>query len=434
MHRTVRPRRKQREDVEMSSEHLPLVTWLLIVSNLPPEVCAPLRYTGRFLSCIVLRAAFELKKGVIRRPGCQHIASSILGGRVSKHSSGAPAVLPAEHHAVLDTFVRKVIHFSHNGTGRCTITEDSLEDFMKSFPTWRIVNVPTSAEHSKDVLERARSRIGEQDYNLAFKNCEHFANWCFEETESSSQVRGNTVAIGAGVVAGMQFEGAVAGATTTKYVLVSTSWGTSEQLVSAKAVSGSTAMMAGLGVGVGVIGLWLGVASWITYAKEKVASRVPIYVFNNSDDKISVTLTCESAISDSMCSVKTTFGVGQMSQTIPAMMDGELAPPVPEESYRFFNLCVQSEADTGFVASSWTPVTEVRVQRGDVLVYRKADLLYSRRGVLEFVPDPRQAVVKRKRQRLINMSWGGGGCISSIVNWLANNVKAISLRGTDFAV
>ncbi|QNJ04831.1 lecithin retinol acyltransferase family protein [Synechococcus sp. MEDNS5] len=37
-------------------------------------------------------------------------------------------------------------------------------------------------------LRRAVSRIGEQNYNLLFNNCEHFANWCKTGRHRSGQV------------------------------------------------------------------------------------------------------------------------------------------------------------------------------------------------------------------------------------------------------
>jgi len=164
-----------------------------------------------------------------------------------------------------------------------------------------------------------------------------------------------------------------------------------------------------------------------SYGKEKVASRVPIYVFNDSEDTIRVMLTSEDAVSDSMSSVKTTFGVGQMCQTIPALMDGELAPPVPEESCRFFRLHVQTEDASGVLVSSWNEVQQIRVQRGDVLVYKKkADLLKGRRGVLELVPDPR-----RRRKKGAAAGWRrwrqtgqitGGSCIMEIISWFWRSV------------
>ena len=55
-----------------------------------------------------------------------------------------------------------------------------------------------------EVIRRARSRIGEEAYNLFQSNCEHFANWCKEDESSSDQARnwqiGLSVAAGVGLL------------------------------------------------------------------------------------------------------------------------------------------------------------------------------------------------------------------------------------------
>ena len=40
----------------------------------------------------------------------------------------------------------------------------------------------------KETVERARSRIGEANYDLATNNCEHFAIWCKTGISESHQV------------------------------------------------------------------------------------------------------------------------------------------------------------------------------------------------------------------------------------------------------
>lgn len=41
-----------------------------------------------------------------------------------------------------------------------------------------------------ETIERARSRLGENKYNLAFNNCEHFAIWCKTGISESHQMDG----------------------------------------------------------------------------------------------------------------------------------------------------------------------------------------------------------------------------------------------------
>ena len=40
----------------------------------------------------------------------------------------------------------------------------------------------------EETVRRARERVGEEEYNLIFKNCEHFALWCKTGVEESTQV------------------------------------------------------------------------------------------------------------------------------------------------------------------------------------------------------------------------------------------------------
>ena len=51
-------------------------------------------------------------------------------------------------------------------------------------------------EHASDphysrqqVVQRARTRMGERQYNLVRNNCEHFCNWCTGGSAVSAQVR-----------------------------------------------------------------------------------------------------------------------------------------------------------------------------------------------------------------------------------------------------
>jgi len=38
-------------------------------------------------------------------------------------------------------------------------------------------------------VERAYSRLGEDDYHILFNNCEHFVSWCISGVHSSEQIK-----------------------------------------------------------------------------------------------------------------------------------------------------------------------------------------------------------------------------------------------------
>lgn len=50
---------------------------------------------------------------------------------------------------------------------------------------------------TQEIVDRARSRIGEDNYSLIFNNCEHFANWCVTGQSKSYQVREATITVAA---------------------------------------------------------------------------------------------------------------------------------------------------------------------------------------------------------------------------------------------
>jgi hypothetical protein len=93
---------------------------------------------------------------------------------------------------------------------------------IKRFARGAVIQVkPYGSSDPPDVtLDRARSRLGEAKYNLAFNNCEHFATWCKTGVHASIQVTdaaavgGGTVGSGTAVAAGLgtiSVTGAVAG-------------------------------------------------------------------------------------------------------------------------------------------------------------------------------------------------------------------------------
>ena len=66
------------------------------------------------------------------------------------------------------------------------ILRSSLLDFSQGQPLTMVPYVDCSPTGVS--LRRAMSRIGEQNYNLLFNNCEHFATWCKTGRHRSEQV------------------------------------------------------------------------------------------------------------------------------------------------------------------------------------------------------------------------------------------------------
>ena len=66
------------------------------------------------------------------------------------------------------------------------ILRSPLDDFSQGQPISVIDH--SDASPTGVTLRRAMSRIGEQNYNLLFNNCEHFATWCKTGRHRSSQI------------------------------------------------------------------------------------------------------------------------------------------------------------------------------------------------------------------------------------------------------
>jgi hypothetical protein len=88
-----------------------------------------------------------------------------------------------QHHGI-DCGDGSVIHYRKP---QATVERTSLEIFSQGKPisikNYRVCYIPDVVVH------RAEKRLGEQQYNLLFNNCEHFANWCKTGINESLQIR-----------------------------------------------------------------------------------------------------------------------------------------------------------------------------------------------------------------------------------------------------
>jgi Lecithin retinol acyltransferase len=73
----------------------------------------------------------------------------------------------------------RVVHYSGlSGFWHCgPVEEVSLSRFAVGRPV-RAANQGRASYSPREIVQRARSRIGENDYRLLTNNCEHFCNWC----------------------------------------------------------------------------------------------------------------------------------------------------------------------------------------------------------------------------------------------------------------
>ncbi len=87
-----------------------------------------------------------------------------------------------EHHGI-DCGDGMVIHYRKPSE---TVERTSIETFARGKPI-QVLRYPK--RYIPDtVIQRAESRLGEQNYNLLFNNCEHFATWCMTGISKSQQV------------------------------------------------------------------------------------------------------------------------------------------------------------------------------------------------------------------------------------------------------
>jgi hypothetical protein len=108
--------------------------------------------------------------------------------RVSRLSEGKPIY----HYGIFVNIVC-VIHYApideKYPTKNIIIHKVTLEKFLRG-GEGEIVQVSKKARvfSPRGTIKRAESRLGEDKYNLALSNCEHFALWCKTGLSASTQV------------------------------------------------------------------------------------------------------------------------------------------------------------------------------------------------------------------------------------------------------
>jgi hypothetical protein len=69
------------------------------------------------------------------------------------------------------------------------VEEVSLTEFAHGRTVW--VQMHLSPRFTpEEIVARAKSRLGEDDYRIASNNCEHFCQWCVQGESRSRQIEG----------------------------------------------------------------------------------------------------------------------------------------------------------------------------------------------------------------------------------------------------
>jgi len=83
----------------------------------------------------------------------------------------------------------RVVHYGglERGFFRAPVEEVSLSEFARGRRIWTRWS-DQSCYGREEVIRRARSRVGENQYALLRNNCEHFCEWCLRGEARSYQV------------------------------------------------------------------------------------------------------------------------------------------------------------------------------------------------------------------------------------------------------
>ncbi|GHU75070.1 hypothetical protein FACS189461_0600 [Spirochaetia bacterium] len=90
----------------------------------------------------------------------------------------------------------RVIHYASNEAcneldpSKAIVHETTISGFMKKSGDIKIRKLADTKSPftASEVIERARERLGETEYDLARNNCEHLANYCQTEENRSDQI------------------------------------------------------------------------------------------------------------------------------------------------------------------------------------------------------------------------------------------------------
>jgi len=105
--------------------------------------------------------------------------------------AGAHLIMPRRgylHHGIY-VGDGNVVHYSGSTRGlhRGPVEEIPLDRFTCGDTVWVLCRTPHHFD-PREVIRRARSRVGENHYRVFSNNCEHFCEWCLHGEHRSYQV------------------------------------------------------------------------------------------------------------------------------------------------------------------------------------------------------------------------------------------------------
>ena len=190
---------KQREGLRLQQNIVTQLCRILDTNNMRKAWGSPVAMKDKFER--MTRKEFIEKGDIIgvTRGIYDHYAVYIGNGRVIHYAAegGDFGNTISIHEAPISEFLGNqfhyfVLHFFENNQSPIKIqsmTSFSLEDsvVLNELTLKGLMNYHLYS--AEETVERARSREGEQAYNLVANNCEHFAIWCKTGVHESYQVK-----------------------------------------------------------------------------------------------------------------------------------------------------------------------------------------------------------------------------------------------------
>ena len=93
--------------------------------------------------------------------------------------------------SVVNDRIIRVIHYTRSSEkGEIKEEDEDVSSYIDSIDILKYKELPEGvSEYSAcEAIKKARSKVGETDYNLIFNNCEHFINECKTGVAQSCQV------------------------------------------------------------------------------------------------------------------------------------------------------------------------------------------------------------------------------------------------------